>query len=441
MAAGGASREPARIRQDDAPRPAGEAVRIPAITVHAFCEAPETSTAIQAAAADRRMARAHVAAHTGGAAAATEHYRSEPNPHLILVESRSAGEALGSELDRLAEVCEAQTKVVVIGSSNDIGLYRELLERGVSEYLLAPVEPMELVAVIGRLYRESAAERLGRSYAFVGAKGGVGASTVAHNVAWAMARLFRSDAVLADLDLPFGTAGLDFDLEGSQGIAEAVQDSARLDEVLLERLLVKRGDHLSLLVAPTELGRTYDFDENAFDRLLDVVQSSVPSLVLDVPHLWSAWAKKTLVSADEVVITAAPDLASLRNAKNLVEFLGKARPNDPPPKLVLNQVGLPKRPEIKPDDFASGLQLQPVACIPFDPALFGAAANKGQMIAEVSPRSKIADRFDELARIVTGRSEPKKRGAGVFGLRRLWGADRHRPKSSPIARQPVQRAH
>jgi pilus assembly protein CpaE len=409
-------------REEQAGERSAGVARIPAITIQAFYDTPEVAEVIETAAADRRMARAHVTVRAGGIAAAIDFYRQQPSPQLIVVESQAAGEALIGDIDHLAEVCEPGTKVVVIGASNDIGLYRELLGRGVSEYMVAPIDAMQLMALIARLYRETGAERLGKVYAFIGAKGGVGASTIAHNVAWSMTRLFDSDVILADLDLPFGTAGLDFNLEGSQGMAEAVQDSGRLDEVLLERLLSKHDDHLSLLLAPAALERSYDLGEGALDRMLDVVQSTVPSLILDVPHAWNAWTKKTLLSADEVVITAAPDLANLRNAKNLIEFFSAARPNDPPPKLVLNQVGLPKRPEIKPGDFAAGLELEPIACIPFDPVLFGTAANKGKMVAEVSPRSKTADRFGELARIVTGRSEVKRRGKAPFGLGRLWGS-------------------
>jgi pilus assembly protein CpaE len=421
MAKPATSQQPEHRRDEDSPpRPAG-ADRVPAITVQAFCETPDVAEAVEAAAADRRMARAHLSVRAGGIAVATELYRQQASPHLVVVESRAGDEALIAELDGLAEVCEATTKVLVIGASNDIRLYRELLDRGVSEYLLAPVDPMQVVAVIGRLYRDAGAERLGRAYAFIGAKGGVGSSTVAHNVAWAMAQEFEADVVLADLDMPFGTASLDFNVDAAQGVAEAVQDSGRLDEVLLDRLLAKRDEHLSLLAAPTVLEKSYDFAESAFDRLLDVVQANVPFLVLDVPHVWSAWAKKTLLAADEVVLTAEPDLASLRNAKNLVEFLAKARPNDPPPKLVLNQVGVPKRPEIKPADFAAGLQLEPIACIAFDPATFGAAANKGQMVGEIAARSKPAGTFKELAQTIAGRREMKRRRKAGFSLADLWG--------------------
>jgi pilus assembly protein CpaE len=416
-------------RDEPAPRPA-DARPIPRITIQAFCDTPEIAGTIETAAADRRMARAHVKVHTGGIGAASEFYRSAPTPNLIVVESRMPVDDLIGSLDSLAEVCDAGTKVMVIGHSNDVRLYRELLKRGVSEYLVAPVDVMSIIGAISGIYRESGTEKLGQVYAFMGAKGGVGSSTVAHNVAWTMARLFGSDVILADLDLPFGTAGLDFNLDPAQGIAEAVFGADRLDEVLLDRLLAKCEDHLSLLAAPAALDKSYDFGEAAFEQVLEIVQSNVPTVVLDVPHLWTGWVRKTLIAADEVVITAVPDLANLRNAKAVVDLLKQARPNDAPPKLILNQVGVPKRPEIKPADFAAALQVQPIASIPFDPLLFGTAANNGQMIAEASAKTQMGDVFNEVAQLVSGRKEVRK--AKKRGLD--FGPLLSRLKASPKAK-------
>lgn len=418
------------------PEPAGRGLDVrpvPRITIQAFCDTPEMAGTMETAAADRRMARAHVKVHTGGIGAAAEFYRGAPTPNLIIVESRLPPEEFIAQLDSLAEVSDAGTKVMAIGHSNDVTLYRELLKRGVSEYLVAPVDVMSLITVISGIYRDTGTEKLGQVYAFIGAKGGVGSSTIAHNVAWMMANTFGSDVILADMDLAFGTAGLDFNLDPTQGIAEAVFDRDRLDEVLLDRLLAKCEDHLSLLAAPANLDKPYDFDEHAFDRMLDIVQSNVPSVVLDMPHVWTGWARRTLLAADEVVITAIPDLANLRNAKTLVDFLKQSRPNDPPPKLVLNQVGMPKRPEIKAEDFAAALQIEPIASIPFDPLLFGTAANNGQMLAEASAKTAITDTIAEIAQIITGRKELKKSRKGMLAplLERL----KSKPKPKPRARK------
>lgn len=384
---------------------------IPRIAIQAFVESPEIAAVLEAAARDRRLARAHVKVHMGGIAAATDFYSSAPTPNLLFVESRERRDQVIASLEGLAGVCDPGSKVVVIGHVNDVILYRELLRRGISEYVVVPFDMFDVIRTIGDLYFDPDAEPVGRTIAFVGAKGGSGSSTIAHNVGFALSRGFESDVVIADMDLAWGTAGLDFNQDPAQGIADAVFTPERIDDVFLDRILSKCSDNLSLLAAPATLDRTYDFDEEAFTGLLDVIRVGVPIVVLDVPHVWTGWVRRTLASVDDIVITASPDLASLRNVKNIIDQLKLMRPNDGPPRLILNQVGMPKRPEIKPEDFKKSLGLDPMAVIPFDTQLFGTAANNGQMVAEANPKSPIAEQFAEIGRIVAGKAEvrrPKK---------------------------------
>lgn len=381
---------------------------VPRISLQAFCDTSDLYAVIEEAAADRRFAKVHVKTHMGGIPAAVEFYGSAPTPNVIVVESRLAAERLIAELDRLANVCDPGSKVIVIGHVNDVDLYRDLLRRGVSEYVVAPFGPMGFIRAISHLYVEQQGKPLGRTIAFYGARGGVGASTVAHNVAWAMGRMFETDVALIDLDLAFGTAGLDFNQDPAQGIADAVFSSDRVDDVFLDRLLAKCDDHLDLLAAPATLEKTYDFSADAFSTIVEVAQKGVPTVVLDVPHVWTGWARKVLAMADEIVVVAMPDLANLRNAKNIVDQVAATRPNDRAPHLVLNQVNMPKRPEIKTSEFGGAIGLHPLATIPFDPQLFGTAANNGQMIGEAAPKSEIAEVFDTIANEMSGRSQAKR---------------------------------
>ena len=243
--------------------------------------------------------------------------------------------------------------------------------------------------------------------AFIGAKGGCGSSTICHNVAWAVSSTFQSEVVLADLDLPFGTANINLDQDPTQGIADAVFSPERIDDILLDRLLAKCAEHLSLLAAPSSLERTYDFDANAFTQILEVAQRGAPCVIADVPHQWNGWSRQVLAAADEIVITAVPELANLRNAKNLIDTISDIRPNDPKPRLILNQVGMPKRPEITVNAFSSALEIEPLAIIPFEPALFGTASNNGQMISESDAKSPVSDTLVSIAQTITGRAEAK----------------------------------
>jgi pilus assembly protein CpaE len=405
-------------RQDQADPSAGPAaeehiVPAPRVSVQAFCETVETAAAVQAAGEDRRLNKAHLKIQMGGMTAAIEAYRTAPTPNVIVLETDGRGDIL-AELDQLATVCDAGTRVIVIGRVNDVQLYRDLVRRGISDYIIAPVTPLDIVRSICGLFSTPEAKAVGRIIAVVGAKGGVGASTVAHNVAWAIARDLALDSVVVDLDLAFGTAGLDYNQDPPQGIADAVFSPDRIDTAFVDRLLSKCTDHLSLLAAPATLERVYDFGTDAFDSIFDTLRSTMPCIVLDVPHLWSGWAKRALVGADDILIVATPDLANLRNTKNIFDTLKAARPNDHLPLYCLNQTGVPKRPEISAGEFAKAIESKPIATIPFEPQIFGAAANNGQMIAEISASHRTAELFLQIAQRLTGRGEAKKTRASFL---------------------------
>jgi pilus assembly protein CpaE len=380
----------------------------PRVSMQAFCDTVETAAAVQAAGEDRRLAKAHVKIQMGGIKAAVEAYRTSPTPNVILIEADSRADEILAGLDQLAEVCDAGTRVLVVGVINDVTLYRELTRRGVSDYLIAPVGTLDVVRSVCGLFSAPDAKPVGRIIAVVGAKGGVGASTVAHNIAWAIGHDLALDAVVTDLDLAFGTAGLDYNQDPPQGIADAVFSPDRIDTAFIDRLLSKCTDHLSLLAAPATLERVYDFGADAFDSIFDTLRSTMPCIVLDVPHQWSGWAKRALVGADDILIVASPDLANLRNTKNMYDLLRAARPNDRAPLYCLNQVGVPKRPEISASEFAKAIESAPIAAIPFDPQMFGSAANNGQMIAEIAAGHRTTEMFLQIAQRLTGRGETKK---------------------------------
>lgn len=379
---------------------------VPRISIHAFCEFPDTGAALQRAGADRRLSKAHLTVQLGGIAAAMEFYRDQITPNLLIVETRLSGQAALDELDRLAEVCDPATKVIVVGRHNDVELYRDLMRRGASEYLVAPLSPLQLIEVISGLYLDPSAKPVGRVIAFVGARGGAGSSTIAHNVGWYIADTLAINTTIVDFDLPFGTTGLDFNDEVGQSVADALSAPERLDDVLLDRLLIKRGEHLSLFTAPATLERDYDATPEAYELVIDATRQMSPCVIVDMPHAWTPWVKSCLIAADEIVVVATPDLASLRNAKNLIDLVRHARPNNSPPRLLINQANMPKRPEIPAKDFAETMGVEPAAIIPFDAALFGQAGNNGQMVLEIAPKSPLADSLSKFARQLTGREAP-----------------------------------
>lgn len=380
------------------------AISIPRIGIHFFPDSEESLAACDTAALDRRMTRAQCVVKRGGIFEAIDTYRNEPTPSLIFVETNARGRDMLDQLGQLAEVCDAATKVVVIGAHNDISLYRELIRQGVSEYMVGPIQPLQLIKTVASLFNDPETPFVGRAIAFVGARGGAGSSSIAHNFAFNLAEAMQANTVIVDYDLPFGTAGLDFNQDPLQGLADALNEPDRVDAVLLDRMLTKCSDRLSLFSAPATLDQDYLADTEAFEDVTRKVRSVAPFIIMDLPHVWTPWLKRSLITADEVVIVATPDLASLRNAKNIIDLLKGARPNDSAPKLVLNQMEIPGRPEIAVKDFTAALGIEPSCLIPFDPKLFGQASNNGQMIAEIGQGGRVAESLNELTAAITGRA-------------------------------------
>ena len=395
---------------------AGESMPpLPRINIHVFCATPETAKTVQTLSADRRMKRTSMEVYSGGIAAAAQYYAQVPTPHLLVVESTNPPEVMLNELAALAQVCAAETQVVVIGQVNDIAFYRQLMSMGLGDYLATPVNMEQLLSSFSRLFQPQAEKKLGRIVAFMGAKGGCGSSIIAHNVSWLMSEKHSTGTVLADLDLAFGTAGLDFNVDPVQGILDALASKERLDEVFMDRLLHQCSKHLMLLASPGSVDSVIDIQGETLDLMLDILRGTTPYTVLDMPTTWDGWLQAALVQADVLVLVSTPELAALRNTKSIVDTLKSIRPNDEPPLLVLNQVGMGDRPEIPASKFTSAVGLEVAASIPFDAQTFGQAATSGQMITEIAPKAEAAKQIDALARRILG-LEPEEEAKSAGSL-------------------------
>ncbi len=400
--------EAAKTSEEPAIDVAAGARLIPRITIQAFCEHSQTAQLVESAIHDRRMSKVALTTHNGGLDGAIETYKSNPTPNLIIVETSLPTEEIPGALERLAEVCDATTRLIVLGHVNDVVLYRELIRSGVSEYIVLPATVQTIVSIITELFAAEGAAPIGRTIGFIGAKGGSGASTVAHNVAWAISQHLRQDVLILDMDFAFGTAGLNFNQDPPHGIADAIGASQKMDQTMLDRLTSKAANHVNLLTAPVVLDRTFDFEEREFEQIVELSQKTTPVVILDIPHIWSAWVRHTIATVDEIIIVAEPDLANLRNAKNLSDTIKALRPAESEPLLVINQVGLPRRPEIAPTEFATSVECKLLGQIGFDAVTFGTAANNGQMIAEVAANNRANEVFRLIGMHVTGRNTPER---------------------------------
>ncbi|MEL6979797.1 MAG: cellulose synthase operon protein YhjQ/BcsQ [Pseudomonadota bacterium] len=386
---------------------------VPRINIEAFCMTADFASTMQTAAQDRRMAKAKTAVGMGGCASAVKRYANIGTPNLIVVETLSNGFSMFQELEGLSEVCDEDTRVIVAGPSNDVTLYRELIRQGVCEYLVTPAAPLQVIEAIAGAYADPASAPAGKTVAVYGVRGGVGASALCHNIGTLVARQSERETILVDLDLEFGTVALDFNADAKSSIADALGDLAGLDDVKFKRLLHRHDAYLRLLPSPASIRPRAKAGEEEVLGLLDVARFCADFLVLDLPSQWSDGVRCALRQADKVVLVAAPDLASLRNLKSVHDWISAERKHDEAPRIVLNGVGEPKRPEIAAAEFAEIIGAPVDLSMSYEPALFGAAQTDGKALVDLATARRLVEKLEDFTAHLIGLAEksPKKTSA------------------------------
>ena len=358
---------------------------------------------MEALTGDRLLFRCNFEIHPGGLNTAVSVLAERTTPNLLIVEVDAARDVFFEHLEMLANVCDPTTKVILIGQHNDIDLFQELLKNGVSDYLVGPVNAERLRDSISRIYQGMEADSDGRVIAFSGLAGGAGSSVIAHNTANELADLYDCRAVVIDLDVCFGTAALNFNVQPRQTIADALSQIGRLDDNLLDQFFMLFEEKVAILASPASLTIGAQITQESFDALLGAVRPMGDFIILDLPHVWTPWVSDALAAADEVVLVARPDLTNLRNAKNMVEFIGPKRGVEAPTRLVLNQVGVSKRADLTEKDFMEAVAMSPAVSIPYDAEVFGRALNNGEMLSKVAKKNKATVAIGELAKQVSAR--------------------------------------
>jgi len=389
------------------------------INIGAFVLTDAVRDAVNALNDDRLFLRSTISVQEGGMASALEFLTQRSTPELLLVETKSMDEALFNELNALADVCQPGTRVIIVGAENDINLFKTLIDQGISQYFLETVTVEELKTAIVDAFADKSLNAKSRTIAFSGLRGGVGSSVLAHNVASELAHLYDEDVIIVDLDIPFGTAALGYNIQPSQTVADAISQAGSIDETLLMRYLESGGKNVSILCAPGNLNSGIEITPQSLEAVLNIVKQMASYVILDIPHVWNAWVQDMVVDADDTVIVGVPDLYNLRDGKNMFEFLSPNRGLEAPTRLVLNKVGELKKGELSEKEFKDVLGTKPSLNIPFDPDAFSAAMNNGDMLRKVASKSKAAQAVEILAKMVSGKEIAsqlsKQSGGGLFG--------------------------
>lgn len=387
-------------------------------SIGGFPISQETEQSLEALREDRLLFRCSMDVQSGGLATAISNLTGRKTPELLIVELDCPHEEVFNQLEGLANVCDPETRLILISRHNDVELFQELIKNGVSDYIVSPVTPDKLRESISKIYQGLEADSDGRVIAFLGLSGGVGSSIVSHNVAHELTRIYDATAAIVDLDVHFGTAALNYNVQPRQTIVDALAQLSRLDGELLDQLFVPFGDKVNILASPASLSAGMTVTHETFDVLLKAVRPMADFIILDLPHLWSPWVSDALASADEVVLVGTPDLTSLRDAKSMVEFIGPKRGIDAPTRLVLNKVGNSKH-ELSGKDFKDAVAMKPIVSIPYEAETFGRALNNGEMLSKVAAKSKATQAVADLAMIVSKRAiEPEKKKSGLSIFRK-----------------------
>jgi pilus assembly protein CpaE len=373
---------------------------------------------LKATATDRRMARSTVDIGGGGIAAAIARYRNEASPDLLIIESSLETLALRQALGTLAENCLPHTRLLLAGPVNDIRHYRSVIACGASEYLALPADSAVTLEIIESLYADRPDETFATTVAFVGAKGGAGASSIALAIASTLSSQCGSQVILADLDATAGGLDIAAGIAGGQTIADVLKESPRLDAMLLDRVLSPVRPNLSLLPPPPTSPTSDRLADEAVVRMIEVARSSAGFVLLDLPGTRASDMKTVLQLVDKVVLVAEPDLVSLRNVSNWHTWICQLRGNADTLQVVLNKVGMPKRLEILPRQFEDALPGCSLLAIPFDASLLDAYAGTNDLVHQKALSRRAKRGLAQVADMVAGRYGDAGRGRSWLPWRR-----------------------
>jgi len=356
------------------PAPIEKAVRATAdrVRLMAFVANGESEASLQACLSQLSFPDATI--KTGGIARAIRHLGAERSPENIIVDI-SGTDMPASRVHDLAQLCEPGVTVIAIGDRNDIGLYRDLVQAGVSEYVVKPITPQLLAKALSPqptpVEGIPVSRKLGKMVAFVGARGGVGTTTLAINLAWYLADRQKRRVLLLDLDLQTGDCALALNVTPTPGLSDALANPLRIDSVFLERAMTTHSERLFVLSAEEPLRAEVNFPAEAVYTLIGVLRTQFHYIIVDVPRLPGAPYRRSLDMADIRVIVADQTLRSVRDAVRLQAALreGSAAHRN---LLAVNRNGEGGRYAMTLDEMAK-VDLHPKVVIPFRPKLFTAA--------------------------------------------------------------------
>ncbi len=338
----------------------------------------------------------------GGIAASVRALGAMPVPEFLIVDISDCSDPR-SDMQALADVCEEGTVVLAIGAVNDVALYRDLLSAGVHDYLVKPLATDVLRAAVQSCVdamtslddiEEETHSDDKQTIVYIGVRGGAGTSALVTNAAWLKAQQGHETALL-DLDLYFGTSAMQFDLEPGRGLIDALENPSRVDSLFLERAVIKPFEKLAILCAEAPFGSVPAPARGALSSLIEAMTENFQCVMVDVPRQMLGEHPELLAEASDIVLVTDFSLTSARDCIRLKAHIKNVAPNAKL-HLVADRVGMVPA-EVDEKDFENSVEHAIAARIPYDSKAAINAAQKGKIVVDAQPSSKLAQGFKSVA--------------------------------------------
>lgn len=322
-------------------------------------------------------------------------------PNYIIIDVGSRGVNTIAEIDQLAEYCVENTKVVVVGAINDLNLYRQLLQRGVAEYFMKPFSVRDVKEALLRnaaeITKAGSGGADGKIISFMSAASGDGATTVALNVAYQLAKESKQKTLIVDMDYQFGMIARNLDLSPNYGMKELYEHpEGSIDLTLIDKTVINYRENLGIISAPKQLRYFPTITSNMIGNLLYTLRTKYKYIVLDLPHIWSDWVVSTLKEVDHNYLVSQ---LWIKSATHASRFLDAIQVNGIPAgktSLVINRSGSKFKEAVSPADFSTACKKKIGHYVTNDSKAIITAENQCRTVVEVG-NSGVNKQYLEIA--------------------------------------------
>lgn len=320
-------------------------------------------------------------------------------PLYILIDIDDRSVDILPELDALAENCEADTRVVVIGSINDVTLYREMRSRGVIEYFTKPAKLNDVRGAL--MYQGIRPSSRSRStvVSFMSAASGDGSSSIALNTAYCLAKEYKQSVVIIDMDFQFGMIARNLDLNTPFGIKELFEHPDRsIDSTLIERMLVDYGGVFKVIAAPNDLRLMPQVKPETIRDLILTLEEHFQFILIDLPHIWAPWVAAALANSSYNIMVAQLWLRSVTHSARLMGAWRDIGIDDGQVGVVINRSGAKFKEGVTSKDYERILGKKIDHYLANDIKTIMLAENQGKTVLEVDgSNSQLARQLRDLA--------------------------------------------